>query len=380
MLPRSLFSEEHDAFRDSFRRFLDERAVPKHASWEAQGHVDREIWREAGEAGALLTALPESVGGSGGDRLHSAIVLEEVAHSMSSGLGFSVHSDIVATYIHKYGSAAQKAAWLPKMGSGEWVGAIAMTEPGTGSDLQRIATTAVKEGDEYVINGSKTFITNGYHCDLAIVCARIDDGSKTEGNNITLFVVESAAPGFSKGRTLDKLGMKAQDTGELFFSDLRVPADHILGSPGMGFPILMAELAWERLMIAVACVAGARRAFEETVKYTRGREAFGKPLNRFQNTRFKLAEMKTEIQLGQCLVDRCLGLDLEGKLPIDAAASAKYWTSEMLGRVVDECVQLHGGYGYMMEYPIARCYADARVQRIYGGTSEIMKEIVARSL
>jgi alkylation response protein AidB-like acyl-CoA dehydrogenase len=386
MLPRTLFSPEHESFRSALRRFIADEVVPHHARWEEQGWVDRSLWRRAGELGFLCTQIPDDLGGAGGDRLHSVIVLEEVARAGTTGLGgFSVHSDIVAVYLQKFGSAAQKTLWLPRMARGEAIGAIAMTEPGTGSDLQAIRTKATPVEDGFVIHGAKTFITNGWHCDFAVVACQLADaeGRLPEGRGagqVTLFLVEADRPGFRKGQPLNKLGMRAQDTGELFFDDVQVPASAVVGGLNGGFAILMQELAWERLMIAVACVAGAQAAFAETLRYVKDRKVFGKPLAVFQNTRFRLAELKSEIALGQTFVDQCLQLELQKKCPVDAAAAAKYWCSELLGRVVDQGVQLHGGYGYIQDYPICRSYADARVQRIYGGTTEIMKEIISRTL
>lgn len=379
MLPRNVFSEDHESFRTTVRRFLETEVRPYHEEWEDRGIVPREIWQRAGELGLLLTAVAEEDGGVGGDRLFSAVVIEEVSHTGLSGLGFNVHSDIVAIYIAKYGSEAQKQRWLPAMARGEAIGAVAMTEPGTGSDLQSIRTSARQDGDDFILNGSKTFITNGYNCDVVIVAAKIESEA-ADHSAVTLFLVDTASEGFRRGRNLSKLGTKAQDTAELFFDDVRLPASSVLGGAGMGFGILMSELAWERLMIAISAVAAAHGVFEETVSYVKERQVFGKPLSKFQNTRFKLAQMKTEIQFGQAFVDRCMALEMRSELPIDAAASAKYWTTEMLGNVADEGLQLFGGYGYMLEYPISKAYADARVQRIYGGTTEIMKEIVARSI
>lgn len=377
MLSRKIFSDEHEIFRSTVQKFIADEVTPHHTQWESTGLVPKSVWQKAGGLGLLLTAVSDEFGGAGGDRLHSTIVIEEIARSSSSGLGFNIHSDIVGIYIDKYGTAQQKHEWLPRMASGDVIGAVAMTEPGTGSDLQSIATVARADGDDYLISGAKTFISNGQNCDLVIVAAKTD---QAQSNDITLFLVECDQEGFSRGRNLEKLGMKAQDTSELFFDEVRVPASNILGGVGTGFGVLMAELAWERLMIAVGAVAAARGIFDETVAYVKERKAFGKSLSKFQNTRFKLAEMKTEIQVGQSFVDECLSLQMESKLSIDAAASAKYWTSEMLCRVADEGLQLFGGYGYMLEYPISKAYADARVQRIYGGTTEIMKEIVARSI
>ena len=284
-----------------------------------------------------------------------------------------------AEILWQFGTDEQKAQWLPKMASGECITAIAMTEPGTGSDLQSIKTTAIEDGDDYIVNGSKIFITNGYLCDMAIVAVKT--GNEEKGaNNVSLLIIEADREGFSKGKPLKKVGMKAQDTCELFFKDVRVPKSNIVGQPGMGFIMLMKELAWERMMIAIMGIAGAQAAYDMTVEYTKQRKAFGKPIGAFQNSRFKLAEMKSEIAIGQVFVDRCLEQVLENKLSVEAAAAAKYWTSDLLSKVVDECVQLHGGYGYMMEYPIARAYIDHRPMRIFGGTNEIMKELIARTI
>lgn len=379
MIPRTIFSPEHETFRSTFRQFLETEVMPHHEGWEKQGFVDRSIWRRAGELGYLCTQIPEEYGGAGADRLFSAVILEEIGRINASGLGFNVHSDIVAVYIQKYGTQEQKVRWLPRMASGEIIGSIAMTEPSTGSDLQSIRTTAVADGDDYIINGSKIFITNGYHCDLAVVACKLESAGG-DGKNITLFLIEAERAGFGKGKPLNKIGMKAQDTGELFFNDLRVPKTNLLGGANTGFMILMAELAWERLMIAIACVAGAESAFAHTIKYTKERHAFNRPIAAFQNTKYKLAELKSEIAIGRVFIDRCIELEQQKKLPIEAAAAAKYWSSELLCRVCDECLQLHGGYGYVLDYPIAKAYADARVQRIYGGTTEIMKEIISRTL
>lgn len=379
MIPRTLFTEEHDMFRENFRKFAEKEIVPHHERWEDQGHVDRELWTKAGAAGFLCPTMPEAYGGSGVDRRYSAIILEELSIIGATGPGFSLHSDIIAPYILNYGTEAQKKHWLPQMARGEKIGAVAMTEPGTGSDLQAVKTTAVEDGDEYVINGSKIFITNGYMCDHVIVVAKTGD-PKGGADQMSLIIVEAGRDGFTKEKPFKKVGMKAQDTAQLHFSDVRVPKTNLLGEPSGAFLMLMAELAWERLMIAIACVAGAEMAFKEAHAYSQDRTAFGRAIGKFQNTRFKLAEMKTEIEIARVFVDRCLELELDKKLDIDNAAMAKYTTSEMLCRVVDEAVQIHGGYGYMWEYPIARGYADARVQRIYGGTTEIMKEIISRSL
>ncbi len=378
MIPRTLFSHEHERFRESVRKFFEQKAVPFHAQWEKDGHIDRALWNAAGEAGMLCSHVPEEYGGMGVDFLYSAVVIEEQSRLGLSGVGFSLHSDIVAPYILHYGSEEQKLHYLPKLVSGELVTAIAMTEPGTGSDLQGVKTTAVLDGDEYVINGSKTFITNGWLADLVIVVAKTD--AKAGAKGISLFLVEASTPGFSKGKRLEKVGMKAQDTSELFFQDVRIPKANMLGKEGMGFVYLMQELPQERLTVGVGAIASAEAALQWTKDYVRERKAFGKPVAEFQNTRFKLAEMATEIQVGRVFVDRCLELHLDKKLDVPTAAMLKYWGTDLQCKVIDECVQLHGGYGYMWEYPIARAWADSRVQRIYAGTNEIMKEIISRAL
>ncbi|QIZ62696.1 acyl-CoA dehydrogenase [Acinetobacter indicus] len=379
MLPRKLFQSEHEAFRDTVRKFYEKEVLPNTEKYEQQQHVDRDLWNKAGELGLLCTTMPEQYGGSGVDRLYSMILIEEQAYAGDSATGFSLHSDIVANYIHNFGNEQQKQYWLPKMATGEVVTAIAMTEPGTGSDLQAVRTTAVLEGDEYVINGSKIFITNGYLCDMAIVVCKTGNSDKGSAN-LSLIMVEANRAGFSKGKPLNKIGMKGQDTCELFFDNVRVPKENLLGMEGMGFIMLMKELAWERMIVAIICQAGAEAAFAHTLQYTKERKAFDKPIGAFQNTRFKLAEMRTEIDFCRAYLDRCMELQLEDQLSVDAAAAAKYKISELFSKVVDECLQLHGGYGYMLEYPIARAYLDNRANRIYAGTNEIMKELISRSL
>ena len=379
MLPRQLFTTEHDAFRETVRKFYEKEVIPHTERYESQQHVDRELWNKAGELGLLCATMPEEYGGSGVDRLYSMILIEEQAYAGDSATGFSLHSDIVANYLLNFGSEAQKQQWLPKMASGEVVTAIAMTEPGTGSDLQAVRTSAVLDGDDYVINGSKIFITNGYLCDMTIVVCKTGNNDKGSAN-LSLIIVEADQAGFSKGKPLNKIGMKGQDTCELFFDNVRVPKENLLGPEGMGFMMLMKELAWERLIVAIICQAGAEAAFAHTVKYTKERQAFGKSISHFQNTRFKLAELRTEIDVCRAYLDRCMQLQLKHELGVDAAAATKYKISEMYSKVVDECLQLHGGYGYMLEYPIARAYIDNRANRIYAGTNEIMKELVARSL
>ncbi len=378
MIPRTLFTEEHQIFRDSVRRFMEIEVLPHHARWEEQGYVDREVWRKAGAAGFLCSSLPEAYGGVGVDITYSVILMEEQFRIGATGPGFWLHSEIVAPYILHHASEYLKASYLPRLASGEMIGAIAMTEPGTGSDLQGVKTTAVKNGDHYLLNGAKTFITNGWTSDLVIVVAKTNPAAGAKGTS--LFLVDTSMEGFAKGKRLVKMGMNAQDTSELFFDNVRVPAENLLGEEGQGFFYLMQELPWERLQIAVNGVAAAQAALEWTLQYTRNRNAFGRPLSDFQTVAHRLAEIKTEISIGQVFVDRCIELKLADKLDAETASMAKYWASEMQFKVMDQCVQLFGGYGYMYEYPIARAWADARVQRIYGGTNEIMKELISRSL
>ena len=378
MLQRPLFTSEHDLFREQVRRFFDREVTPHHARWEAEGIVPRSVWRAAGAAGLLCPAVPETYGGGGGSRLHSAVLIEEVARAGVSGIGFGLHSDIVAPYILAYGSEEQKRRWLPPMARGEVIGAIAMTEPGAGSDLQAVRTSALRDGDELVINGQKTFITNGQNADLVIVVAKTDPSAGAKGTSLVL--VETDRAGFKRGRNLEKIGMKAQDTSELFFDGVRVPAANILGGEGKGFILLMQELAWERMQIAIGAAAGAEAALQWTLDYTKERKAFGQRVIDFQHNRFRLAEWKTQVQVMRVFVDRLMDELLRGQLDAATAAMAKYWTTDLHCRLLDDCLQMFGGFGYMWEYPIARAYADARVSRIYGGTNEIMKEIVGRTL
>lgn len=378
MIPRSLFDSDHEAFRDMVVKFLEKEAVPFHAQWEEDGQIDRQLWNKAGEQGLLCPCLPEEFGGVGADYLYSAIVMEEISRLGLTGIGFGLHTDIVAPYIEHYGSDAMKQKYLPKMVTGEMVGAIAMTEPGAGSDLQGVRTTAVRDGDHYIINGSKTFITNGQHAEIVIVVAKTDPTAGAKG--VSLIIVEAGTPGFTKGRNLHKVGMKAQDTSELFFQDVRVPVANCIGQENRGFIYLMQELPQERLGIAVNGIAMAEGALKLTLDYVKERKAFGKAISDFQNTQFKLAELSSRVMQGRVFVDRCLELHLQKKLDVPTAAAAKYMITDLQCEVIDECVQLHGGYGYMWEYPIARMWADARVQRIYGGTNEIMKTIIAKAL
>ena len=377
-IPRTLFEAEHEMFRDSVRKFLEAEAVPHHAQWEKEGQVDKALWRKAGEQGFLAPTMPEEYGGVGVDFRYNAIVVEELSRLGLSGIGWSLHSDIAVPYLLNYGSEEIKQKFIPGCVSGEVVTAIAMTEPGTGSDLQSVATTAVRDGDEYVLNGSKTFITNGQHADLVVVVAKTDPSAGAKGTSLIL--VEGGTPGFERGRNLDKVGLKAQDTSELFFRNCRVPASNLLGREGMGFAYLMEELAQERLAIAIGAVAACEAVLKTTVEYVQERKAFGKPILAFQNTQFKLAELDAEVTQARVFVDRCLELHLDRQLDAVTAAKAKLLTTDLQGRVCDECVQLHGGYGFMWEYPVARAYADARVQRIYGGTNEVMKLIIGPAL
>ena len=381
MIDRTLFTPDHEAFRDSFRRFIEREVSPFHDGWEEQGYVDRAVWNKAGENGFLCTSMPEEYGGAGADKLFSVIEMEELGRAGVSGIGFSLHSEIVAPYLLHYGTAAQKQKYLPKLASGEMVSAIAMSEPAAGSDLQGVKTSAIRKGDHYLLNGSKTFITNGWHADLVIVVAKTNPAAGGKGTSLLL--VERGMPGFETGKRLKKVGLKAQDTAELFFNDVKVPAENLLGGEAFenrGFICLMEQLPWERLQIAVTAIASAQAAIEWTSAYVKERKAFGQLVAEFQNTRFKLAEMQTEVQIAQVFLDKCTELLMIDKLDTATASMAKYWTTDLQCKVMDECVQLHGGYGYMWEYPIARAFADARVQRIYGGTNEIMKEVISRSM
>ena len=379
MIPRRLFSPEHEEFRASFRRFLEKEVIPHHEAWEERGYVDREVWQKAGEHGFLCPSMPEQYGGSGADRLYSMAMMEETSKARTTGLGFSLHSEIVAPYILKYGTDEQKQRFLPRMARGEIISAIAMSEPGVGSDLQSVKTNAVKDVEgNYVLNGAKTFITNGWNADLVIVVAKTNPALGAKGTSLLL--VERGMKGFDKGKRLKKLGLKAQDTSELFFDNVHVPASNLLGAEGQGFVYLMQELPWERMQIAIGATASAQQAIDDTMVYVRDRKVFGNAVASFQNTRFKLAELQAQVQMARVFVDQCMTLLLDGQLDAPTAAMAKLTCTEIAGKVIDECLQLHGGYGFMWEYPIARAYADTRVSRIYGGTNEIMKEVIARSM
>jgi len=378
MIPRTLFSPEHETFRDSARRFMEEEIKPRDEKWQEQGYVDRDVWLKAGKNGFLCMTMPEAYGGAGADRLYSMVLIEEQARANITSIGWSLHSEIVAPYLLNYGGEALRKKYLTKMASGEMIGAIAMSEPGAGSDLQGVKTSAIRKGDRYLVNGSKTFITNGWNCDLVIVVAKTDPAKGAKGTS--LLVVDTAMKGFAKGKRLKKMGLKGQDTAELFFDNVEVPAENLLGQENNGFIYLMQELPWERMQIAIGAIAKAEAAIEWTKTYVTERKVFGKPVANFQNTRFKLAELATEAQIARVFVDRCLELLLQGKLDTATASMAKYWVSDLECKVIDECLQLHGGYGFMWEFPIARAYVDARVQRIYGGTNEIMKEVISRSM
>ncbi|WP_310767819.1 acyl-CoA dehydrogenase family protein [Mycobacterium sp. Z3061] len=372
-------TDELQAVRELARDFFAKEVTPNIDRFIGQHHVDRDLWTKAGQAGLLCMSIPEEYGGGGGTFAHEAIMIEEQARAFDTSWGVSLHNAIVAHYLLAYGTEDQKLRWLPPMAAGEVVSAIAMTEPGTGSDLQNIRTKALREGDEYVVNGSKTFITNGSQADLVIAVVKTDTTQAASG--ISLVLVESDRPGYRCGRVLDKLGQRGQDTAELFFDEVRIPVSNLLGTTeGQGFIQLMQQLPQERLIIAVGSVAGMEAALAHTIRYTKDRHAFGKPIFAFQNTKFKLAEVATETKIARIFVDDCITRHLRGELDIPTVAMAKWWTTERAMSVADECLQLHGGYGYMTEYPISRVWVDNRVQKIYGGTNEIMKEIIARSL
>ena len=379
--PDFMAEEEITLFSDSVGKWIDEHAGPdKMAEWIAASSVPRDLWTKAGEAGLLNLSMPEEWGGMGGDYRHEVVLMEQLGWKGADHFGISLHNAIVAPYVAHYGSDEQKARWLPKLATGELVGAIAMTEPGAGSDLQGVKTTAIKKGDHYVLNGSKTFITNGQLANFIIVVAKTDPAEGAKG--ISLVVVETdGLEGFERGRNLHKIGMEANDTSELFFNDVKVPVENIIGeAEGRGFYHLMEQLPQERLNIAVQGVAAAERGLKETLAYVKERKAFGKRVIDFQNTQFKLAEVKTKLTVARVFVNHCIGLHLKGQLDAATASMAKYWVTDIQGETIDEMLQLHGGYGYMTEYPIAQLYKDARVQRIYGGTNEIMKLLIARTL
>ena len=378
MIPRTIFSDEHEMFRSTVRRFVETEIVPYHAQWEKDGQVSREVWLAAGEAGLLCPSVPEEYGGPGGDFLMTVVVSEELARVGTTGPGFPLHSEIVAPYIKHYGTEEQKQAFLPQMVSGKAIGAIAMTEPAAGSDLQGMKTTARLDGNHLVLNGQKVFITNGYTADVVIVAAKTNPDFGAKG--ISLILVENDTPGFERGRNLEKIGWHAQDTAELFFTDCRVPATNLLGTENRGFIQLVEQLPQERLLSAIRCTSVAEAALAWTVDYTSERTAFGRPIIGFQNTRFKLAEVKSQLTMLRVFIDHCIELHVNAGLTADDAAIAKLESTEMMCRVLDDCLQLHGGMGYMWESPIARAWADNRMARIAGGSSEIMKEIIGRTL
>jgi alkylation response protein AidB-like acyl-CoA dehydrogenase len=376
---RTIFEEEHQMFRDAVRAFIEKEIKPYHTEWEKAGLVSRDIWLKAGAQGFLCMDLPEEYGGLGiKDFRYNAIITEELTRAGAHGPGFVLQNDVMAPYFITYFNEEQKSRWMEGVISGEIITAIAMTEPGTGSDLAGVRTTAIKNGDHYILNGAKTFITNGILSDLVIIVAKTDP-EQTHGG-ISLIVVERGMEGFSRGKNLDKIGLKAQDTAELFFDNVKVPVENLLGEEGKGFYYLMHNLPQERLSIAVGACAAAETCLDLTIQYCKERTAFGRPIGKFQNSRFKLAEMKTEITIARTFVDQCIMELNANQLSAEKAAMAKWWVTDLQGKVVDQCVQLHGGYGFMTEYRIARAFCDSRVQRIYGGTNEIMKEIIGRSM
>ncbi len=380
-MKRDIYTEEHEMFREAYRTFLERELVPNHDRWESSGIMDRSVFAKAGESGFLAMAVPEEYGGSGVDDFrYNNVVVEELckADLYAAGLGLTLHTDICLPYFNDWCNEEQKRRWLPGIANGELITAIAMTEPGIGSDLASMGTTAIRDGDMYVVNGSKTFITNGINCDLLILAVKTDPAQKHKG--MSLLVVETDTEGFERGRNLDKVGMHSQDTAEMFFTDMRVPVENILGNEGEGFSLLVKNLPQERMSVAMAAVAHARVMLDMTLQYAKERQAFGQPIGSFQNSRFKLAEMETEITIAESFIDRCIVALNAGELNAEEASMAKWWCTELQGRVATECVQLHGGYGYMNEYPIARAFTDARGSTIYAGTTEIMKEIIGRSM
>ncbi|SAL85657.1 Acyl-CoA dehydrogenase [Caballeronia choica] len=375
---RRVYREDHEQFRSTARRFIDRECLSRQQAWNKDGKVDRETWLKAGREGMLCTTLPAEYGGGGGDFGHAAILAEELAYGGVSGLSIGLHSDIIAPYINRLGTEEQKMRWLPKVCAGETILAIAMTEPGGGSDLKSVRTTAVRDGDEYVINGSKTFISNGFISDMVLVVCKTDPAAGAKG--VSLIMVETNREGFRRGRKLDKVGMHAQDTAELFFDDVRVPVANRLGEEGKGFVYMMQDLAQERFMIAVNAAAKVERLLEQTLEYVKDRQAFGQTVWDFQNTRFKLADIKAQAVALRTMVDYYIGEHMRRKLTAEEAAIAKLHSTETMWKCIDDMVQLHGGYGYMLEYPIARAFVDMRVSRIFGGTNEVMRELISRKL
>ncbi len=375
---REIFSEEHELFREQFRRFVKDEVEPQVLAWNEAGIVPRSAWKRMGEEGYLGANQPEEYGGAGGDFLYDAIIMEELAYARAHALQASLHTDICLPYLTAYGTEEQKQRWLVPGIAGDCLVAIAMTEPGTGSDLANVQSRAIRDGGEYVLNGAKTFISNGQNCDLVIVVAKTDPTKRHDG--ISLLLVEADTPGFQRGRNLEKIGLKGQDTSELFFEDCRVPVENLLGEEGQGFKLLMEKLQQERLCIGVGSMGSVRRSLDDTLAYVKEREAFGQPIGQFQNTQFKLAELVTEMEIGQAFVDKLLAAHVGGEEIVSEVSMAKWWCSDLQKKVAAECLQLHGGYGFMAEYPISTDYQDAAVQSIYAGTNEIMKVIIARRL
>jgi alkylation response protein AidB-like acyl-CoA dehydrogenase len=375
---RDIFSEEHDLFREQFRRFVGEEVEPHIVQWNADGIVPRAIWKRMGDEGYLGANMPEEYGGAGGDFLYDAVIMEELAYARAHCLQASLHTDICLPYLETYGTEAQKREYLAPAIAGDCLVAIAMTEPSTGSDLAAIRTSAIRDGDDYVVNGAKTFISNGQNCHLVITVVKTDPSLRHDG--MSLLLVEAGTPGFERGRNLDKIGLKGQDTSELFFHDCRVPVENLLGQEGQGFKMLMEKLQQERLCIAIASMASVRRSLDDTLAYVKEREAFGKPIGSFQNTQFKLAEMETEYEVGQAFTDKLLAAHVRGEEIVSEVSMGKWWASDLQKKVAAECLQLHGGYGFMSEYPISQDYQDAAVQSIYAGSNEIMKVIIAKRL
>jgi acyl-CoA dehydrogenase len=379
-MERTLFRDEHHEFRRNLRAWIEREILPYREQWEEANIVPRDLWRKAGALGYLCCWLGTEWGGPGADFLYSAIVTEELSRARASGVSFGLHSDIVVPYIHSFGSEQQKRRWLRPCAAGELITAIAMTEPSTGSDLASIRTTAIRHGDHYILNGAKTFISNGHLCDLVVVAAKTDPAARPPHTGVSLLVVEASTPGFQRGRLLKKMGMKAQDTAEMYFEDCRVPAANLLGEEGAGFYYLMTKLQQERLLVGIGCQTAAEVVLEYTMDYCRKRHAFGKPIAKFQNTQFKLAEMATEIEIGRHFLDRLLSDHVAGKDVLKETCMSKWWHSDLLKRVTDQCLQFFGGYGYMMEYEICKAYLDARVQTIFAGTNEIMKTVIAKQM
>lgn len=378
MIPRKLFNSDHDLFRDTVRRFIEEHVTPFHAQWEKDGQVPKDLWIKAGQLGLLCCNVPEEFGGMGGDFLHSTILIEEMARAGTTGPTFYLHSDIVAPYLVDFGTKEQKQKWLPKMATGEVIGALGMSEPSGGSDVQNIRTQAIRDGDSYVINGQKVFITNGHTADILVLACKTDPTAR--GKGVSLIIVETNTPGFTRGRKLEKMGCKAQDTSELFFSDVRVPVSNLIGAEGGGFAMLMTQLAQERLVQAIRGVSSSEAALQWTKEYAVDRKMFGQTLADFQNTRFKLAGLTAEVLAQRVFVDCCIEMHLKGEFDAVDAACAKLVTTELQGKVMDECLQFFGGWGYMWEYPIARAFADARMCRLGGGAAEVMRQIIGNSI